>query len=108
MRRGAFCFSRDFLDCGASTHSVFAIMDSPGSEPAAAPEPASLWLAVAGCVALLGYTLWTRRRAVLLLLLLLGLLALSARAIHVDRHTVRGCTLAAVAGRECARKGDWC
>jgi hypothetical protein len=43
-----------------------------------------LWLAVAGCVALLGYTLWTRRRAVLLPLLLLGLVALPARAQKIN------------------------
>jgi hypothetical protein len=44
-----------------STHSVFAIMDSPGSEPAAAPEPASLWLTLAG-LGTGGAATWLRSR----------------------------------------------
>ncbi len=61
------------------TYNAFAILYTPGT-PSGTPAPPSLWLSLAGCLALLGYALWSRRRAVLLPLLLLSLAALPAHA----------------------------
>jgi hypothetical protein len=43
------------------TYDAFAILYTPGSTPSATPALPSLWLAVAGCLAVLGCALWTRR-----------------------------------------------
>jgi hypothetical protein len=61
------------------TYNAFAILYTPAT-PSGTPAPPSLWLALAGCLALLGYALWSRRRAAVLPLLLLGLAALPAHA----------------------------
>ena len=63
-----------------TTYNVFAIGWESGTAPPATPAPPSLWLAIIGCAALLGYALWSRRRAVLLLLIALFALSPSARA----------------------------
>jgi len=46
------------------SYDVFAIAWALPDSPAATPAPPSLWLAAAGCLVLLGYTLWPRRRPV--------------------------------------------
>ncbi len=58
----SFTFAAGASDAGTDGYTVFfGILNSP---PSGTPVPASLWLAVAGCLALLGYGLWFRRRAV--------------------------------------------
>jgi len=44
-----------------STHSLFTVLYAPGNTPTATPVPPTLWLAMAGCLAVLGYALWARR-----------------------------------------------
>jgi hypothetical protein len=58
----SFTFAAGASDDGGDGYTVFfGTLNSP---PSGTPAPPSVWLAVAGCVALLGYGLWFRRRAV--------------------------------------------
>ena len=63
---------------GGTAYNVFVIAYMPGTAPAATPAPPSLWLAITGCLALAGYALWSRRRAVWLPLVLLGVFGLAS------------------------------
>jgi hypothetical protein len=71
-----------------TTYNAFAVAWAlPDSPPSATPAPPSLWLVLTGCLILLGYALWSRRRAVLLPLLLLSLATLPAHAqIRVNQN----------------------
>lgn len=65
--RGLFTHSNDAgtpltsFSSGGTTYNVFAIGWMAGSAPSATPVPPSLWLAIIGCLAVFGYTVWSRR-----------------------------------------------